>query len=61
MKKALLLLFTASTCISLKVNAQKTHDDSTEVINAAQRYALHFRLNNKDLKKFQAEHFPPYF
>jgi len=63
MKKTLSPLFAVAiaictTCISQNVKAQKTHEDSTEVINAARRYSLRFRLNNKNFKKFQTEHFP---
>lgn len=58
MKKTLLLLFITAICIIQNVKAQKTHEDSTEVINAARRYAAAFRLSNKNLKKFHIEHFP---
>jgi hypothetical protein len=57
MKKILLLLFIPIVAIK-NVNAQKTHEDSIEVINAAHRYALRFKLSNSDLKKFKKEHFP---
>ena len=56
MKKTLLLLFIAIAIIQ-NVNAQKTHEDSTEVINAARRNTFHFRLSNNNYKKFQTEHF----
>jgi hypothetical protein len=58
MKTTLSLLFIAITVIAQNVKAQRTYEDSTEVVNAARRYSLSFRLSNKDLKKFQAEHFP---
>jgi len=57
MKKILLLLF-AAIIITQNVDAQKTHEDSTEVINAAHRRAMHFQLTNSDLEKFHREHFP---
>ncbi len=56
MKKTLLPLFIA-TAIIQNVSAQKTHEDSTEVINAARRNTFHFRLSNNNYKKFQSEHF----
>jgi len=59
MKKTISLLFVVIVISAQAVNAQKkTHEDSTEVINAAHRYALAFRLRNKDLAKFHAEHWP---
>jgi hypothetical protein len=57
MEKILLLLF-ASIVVTKNVDAQKTHADSTEVINAAHRDAMHFMLSNSDLEKFHKEHFP---
>jgi hypothetical protein len=58
MKKTLLLLLVIAFCFSQDGFAQKkTHEDSTEVINAASRYAAAFRLRNRDLKKFHEEHF----
>jgi hypothetical protein len=57
MKKILLLLF-AATITTQNADAQKTHEDSTEVINAAHRRAMHFMLTNSDLEKFHKEHFP---
>src|ERR1700733_5586644 len=58
MKKTLLLLFAATIIVFQNIKAQRTHNDSTEVINAARRYSISFRLSNKNLKKFQSEHFP---
>jgi len=58
MKKTLLLLLVIAFCFGKDAFAQKkTHEDSTEVINAAGRYAAGFRLRNKDLKRFHKEHF----
>jgi hypothetical protein len=57
LKKTLLSLLIAA--FIQNANAQhKTHEDSTEVINAAHRYAANFWLKEKDLQKFHAEHFP---
>ena len=59
MKKNLLLLFLLPFCLPQIANAQhKTHEDSTEVINAAHRYGASFWLRDKELQKFHAEHFP---
>jgi hypothetical protein len=59
MKKALLLLLIAAIAFTQNVNAQKkTHEDSTEVINAAHRYALGFTLRDNELQKFHTEHSP---
>jgi hypothetical protein len=58
-KKILLILLATAACLVQKANAQhKTHEDSTEVINAAHRYGAGFRLRDKELEKFHAEHFP---
>jgi hypothetical protein len=58
-KKTLLILLAFAVCLVQKANAQhKTHEDSTEVINAAHRYANGFRLRDKELEKFHTDHFP---
>ena len=57
MKKTILLLSITFICIKTS-SAQKKHQDSIEVINAASRNAMHFRLSEESLKKFQKEHFP---
>ena len=60
MKKAFSLLFMVSISFTQVGKAQqKTRQDSSEVINAAHRYAAGFRLHRKDLEKFRREHFPP--
>src|ERR1700722_5140183 len=58
-KKILLILLAIAACLVQKAIAQhKTREDSTEVINAAHRYANGFRLKDKELAKFHAEHSP---
>ena len=58
-KKTLPILLAIAVCLVQKANAQhKTREDSTEVINAAHRYANGFRLRDKELAKFHAEHSP---